>query len=96
MRTVSEELYYNHASLQHNISDHEDFRPRTIQQREVVNTLKGRPSGFLGFESASRAQTGKGEGYFNLVAPKKAARKAMKAKVHDIIARGGATPRRRQ
>jgi hypothetical protein len=47
--------------------------------------------GFLGFD-LRRVRKRKGEGHFLLMTPKKKARKAIKAKIRDTIARGGATP----
>lgn len=63
------------------------------EKTEVVNTLNGDAFGFLGFD-LRRVRRQSGEGYFILMTPKKKARKAVKAKVCDIIARGGATPAR--
>ena len=57
----------------------------------MVNTLNGEAFGFLGFD-LRRVRKRKGEGHFILMTPKKKARKAIKAKVRDIIAHGGATP----
>jgi RNA-directed DNA polymerase len=61
------------------------------EKTKVVNTLKGEAFGFLGFDLRRVRKQG-GNGYFILMTPKKKARKAVKAKVRDIIARGGATP----
>jgi group II intron reverse transcriptase/maturase len=61
------------------------------EKTKVVNTLKGEAFGFLGFDLRRVRKQG-GDGYFILMTPKKKARKAVKAKVRDIIARGGATP----
>jgi len=61
------------------------------EKTKVVNTLNGEAFGFLGFD-LRRVRKRKGEGYFVLMTPKKKARKAIKAKIRDIIARGGATP----
>jgi RNA-directed DNA polymerase len=61
------------------------------EKTKVVNTLKGEAFGFLGFDLRRVRKPG-GDGYFILMTPKKKARKAVKAKVRDIIARGGATP----
>ena len=62
-----------------------------VEKTKMVNTLKGEAFGFLGFD---RRRVGKrnGEGHFILMTPKKKARKAVKAKVRDIIKGGGATP----
>ena len=61
------------------------------EKTKLVNTLKGEEFGFLGFD-LRRVRKRSGDGYFILMTPKKKARKAVKAKIRDIIARGGATP----
>jgi RNA-directed DNA polymerase len=61
------------------------------EKTKLVNTLNGEAFGFLGFDLRRVRKRG-GEGYFILLTPKKKARKAIKAKIRDIIARGGATP----
>jgi group II intron reverse transcriptase/maturase len=61
------------------------------EKTKVVNTLNGEAFGFLGFD-LRRVRKRKGEGHFLLITPKKKARKAIKAKIRDTIARGGATP----
>jgi group II intron reverse transcriptase/maturase len=61
------------------------------EKTKLVNTLKGEAFGFLGFDLRRVRKRG-GDGYFILMTPKKKARKAVKAKIRDIIARGGATP----
>jgi RNA-directed DNA polymerase len=61
------------------------------EKTKLVNTLNGEAFGFLGFD-LRRVRQQSGEGYFILMTPKKKARKAIKAKIRDIIARGGATP----
>src|ERR1700732_1820125 len=61
------------------------------EKTKLVNTLKGEAFGFLGFD-LRRVRKRNGEGYFVLMTPKKKARKAVKAKIRDIIRRGGATP----
>jgi group II intron reverse transcriptase/maturase len=61
------------------------------KKTRVVNTLKGEAFGFLGFD-LRRARTRRGTGYFILMTPKKKACKAIRAKIRDVIARGGATP----
>jgi len=61
------------------------------EKTKVVNTLNGEAFGFLGFD-LRRVRKRKGEGHFLLMTPKKKARKAIKAKIRDIIAHGGATP----
>ena len=64
------------------------------EKTKVVDTLKGEAFGFLGFD-LRRVRKRKGTGYFILMTPKKKARKAIKAKIRDIIRRGGATPHAR-
>jgi RNA-directed DNA polymerase len=61
------------------------------EKTKMVNTLNGEAFGFLGFD-LRRVRKQSGEGYFILMTPKKKARQAVKAKIRDIIARGGATP----
>ena len=60
------------------------------EKTRLVNTLNGEAFGFLGFD-LRRVRKQSGDGHFILMTPKKKARKAIKAKVRDIIARGGAT-----
>lgn len=62
-----------------------------LEKTRMVNTLKGEAFGFLGFDLRRVRKPG-GDGHFILMTPKKKARKAIKAKVRDIVARGGATP----
>jgi group II intron reverse transcriptase/maturase len=62
-----------------------------LEKTRVVDTLRGEAFGFLGFD-LRRVRKHDGDGYFILMTPKKKARNAVKAKVRDIIARGGATP----
>jgi RNA-directed DNA polymerase len=62
-----------------------------LEKTRMVNTLRGEAFGFLGFD-LRRVRKRSGEGHFILMTPKKKARQAVKAKVRDIIARGGATP----
>jgi len=62
-----------------------------LEKTRMVNTLRGEAFGFLGFD-LRRVRKQSGDGYFILMTPRKKARKAVKAKVRDIIARGGATP----
>ena len=62
-----------------------------LEKTKMVNTLNGEAFGFLGFD-LRRVRKQSGAGHFILMTPKKKARKAVKAKVRDIIARGGATP----
>jgi len=62
-----------------------------LEKTKVVDTLKGEAFGFLGFD-LRRVRKQSGGGHFILMTPKKKARKAVKAKVRDIIVRGGASP----
>ena len=62
-----------------------------LEKTKMVNTLRGEAFGFLGFD-LRRVRKQDGDGYFILMTPKKKARKAVKAKVRDIIAGGGAAP----
>jgi len=56
----------------------------------IVNTLKGGSFGFLGFDFR-RVPKKEGNGHLILMTPKKKARKAVKAKIRDIIRNSGAT-----
>ena len=61
------------------------------EKTKVVDTLKGEAFGFLGFD-LRRVRKRKGNGHYLQLTPKKKARKAIKAKVRDIIRQGGALP----
>jgi RNA-directed DNA polymerase len=61
------------------------------EKTKVVDMLNGESFGFLGFD-LRRARKSSGRGYFILMTPKKKARTAIKARIRDIIRRGGATP----
>jgi RNA-directed DNA polymerase len=61
------------------------------EKTKVVDTLKGEAFGFLGFD-LRRARKHEGDGYYLQMTPKKKARKAIKAKIRDIIRLGGAMP----
>ncbi len=61
------------------------------EKTKVVDTLNGEAFGFLGFD-LRRTRKRKGNGYYIQMTPKKKARKAIKAKVRDIIQHSGATP----
>ena len=61
------------------------------EKTKLVNLLKGEAFGFLGFD-LRRVSKREGNGYLILMTPKKKARQAVKAKIRDIIRRGGATP----
>jgi RNA-directed DNA polymerase len=56
----------------------------------IVNTLKGEAFGFLGFD-LRRVPKKSNMGHFILMTPKKKARKAVKARIRDIIRNSGAT-----
>jgi hypothetical protein len=59
------------------------------EKTKIVDTLKGDAFGFLGFD-LRRVRKRKKAGYYVYMTPKKKARKAIKAKIRDIIAAGGA------
>lgn len=61
------------------------------EKTQVVDTLKGEAFGFLGFD-LRRVRKPQGADYFILMTPKKKARKAIKAKIREIIRTGGALP----
>ena len=61
------------------------------EKTRMVDMLNGEAFGFLGFD-LRRVRKRKGNGYFLQMTPKKKARKAIKAKVCDIIQHSGATP----
>jgi hypothetical protein len=61
------------------------------EKTKVVNTLNGEAFSFLGFDFR-RVPKKEGNGYFILMTPKKQARKAVKAKIREIIRHGGSTP----
>ena len=58
------------------------------EKTQVVNLLKGEAFGFLGFD-LRRVRNRSGQGYFIQMTPKKKARKAIKAKIREIIRYGG-------
>jgi len=64
-----------------------------LKKTKVVDLLRGEAFGFPGFDPR-RVREQSGDGYFLLMTPEKKARKAVKAKVRDIIAGAGATPAR--
>jgi group II intron reverse transcriptase/maturase len=74
---------------------HEHLAPLGVtlnaEKTKVVNTLDGEAFGFLGFE-LRRVPKRKNSGYFIQMTPKKKARSAIKAKIRDLIRKGGATP----
>ena len=57
----------------------------------MVDMLKGEAFGFLGFD-LRRVHKRQKDGYTIQMTPKKKARKAVKAKIRDIIRSGGAIP----
>jgi RNA-directed DNA polymerase len=61
------------------------------EKTKLVNALRGEAFGFLGFD-LRRVPKRRGDGYFILMTPKKQARKAIKAKIRDLIRRAGALP----
>jgi group II intron reverse transcriptase/maturase len=61
------------------------------EKTKLVNALRGEAFGFLGFD-LRRVPKRQGDGYFILMTPKKQARKAIKAKIRDLIRRAGALP----
>jgi len=61
------------------------------EKTKMVDTLKGEAFGFLGFD-LRRVRKRERDGYYLQMTPKKKARKAIKAKIRDIIRHGGATP----
>jgi len=61
------------------------------EKTKVVDTLKGEAFGFLGFD-LRRVRKRERDGYYLQMTPKKKARKAIKAKIRDLIRHGGATP----
>lgn len=73
----------------------EQFEPLGVrlnrEKTQVVDLLKEEAFGFLGFD-LRRVRKRKGNGYYLHLSPKKKARKAVKAKIRDILAHGGTTP----
>src|SRR5487761_561671 len=73
----------------------EQFEPLGVElngeKTKVVDLLKGEAFGFLGFD-LRRVRKREGNGYYLHMSPTTKARKAVKAKVRDIIAHGGTTP----
>src|SRR3972149_11559905 len=61
------------------------------EKTKVVDTLQGDAFGFLGFD-LRRVYNRKGDRPFILITPKKKARRPIKAKIREIIRRGGASP----
>lgn len=61
------------------------------EKTKIVDTLKEEAFGFLGFDMRRVRKRAK-DGYYVHMTPKKKARKAIKAKIREIIARSGALP----
>ena len=59
------------------------------EKTKIVDTLKDDAFGFLGFD-LRRVRKREKAGYYVHMSPRKKARKAIKAKIRDIISRGGA------
>jgi RNA-directed DNA polymerase len=59
------------------------------EKTKIVDTLKDEAFGFLGFD-LRRVRKREKDGYLVLMTPKKKARKAIKAKIREIIVHGGA------
>ncbi len=74
---------------------HEQLAPLGVElnkeKTKMVDMLNGEAFGFLGFDLRS-VRKRKGNSYLLLMTPKKKARKAIKAKVRDIVRHSGATP----
>ena len=62
-----------------------------LEKTKVVNMLSGDSFGYLGFDFR-RVLNREKTRHFILLTPKKKARKAIKAKIREIIQYGGATP----
>ena len=62
-----------------------------LEKTKVVNTISGESFGYLGFD-IRRVLNREKNRHFILLTPKKKARKAIKAKIREIIQHGGATP----
>jgi RNA-directed DNA polymerase len=61
------------------------------EKTKVVDTLSGEAFGFMGFD-LRRVLNREKSRYHILLTPRKKARKAIKAKIREIISHGGATP----
>ena len=61
------------------------------EKTKVVDTLSGEAFGFMGFD-IRRVLNREKSRYFFLLTPRKKARLAIKSKIREIIANGGATP----
>ena len=74
---------------------HEQLEPLGVtlntEKTKMVNTLRGEPFGFLGFE-LRRVPKATKSGHFLLITPKKKACLAVRAKIRESIRRGGSAP----
>lgn len=59
------------------------------EKTKIVDTLKDEAFGFLGFD-LRRVRKREEDGYFVLMTPRKKARKAIKARIRDMVANSGA------
>jgi len=59
------------------------------EKTKIVDTLKDEAFGFLGFD-LRRVRKREEDGYYVLMTPRKKARKAIKAKIRDMVANSGA------
>jgi len=62
-----------------------------LEKTKLVDLLQGEAFSFLGFD-LRRVAKRDAKGHFILITPKKQARKAIKAKIRELIRRGGALP----
>jgi RNA-directed DNA polymerase len=62
-----------------------------LEKTKVVDTIRGETFEFLGFEFR-RVRKRTGDGHFILLTPRKKARLALKARMRELLRRGGATP----
>lgn len=62
-----------------------------MEKTRMANVLKGESFSFLGFDFR-RVQNRSKTGYFILMTPKKKARKAVKARIRELIQNGGSKP----
>jgi RNA-directed DNA polymerase len=62
-----------------------------LEKTKVVDLLRGETFAFLGFEFR-RVRKRTGDDHFILLTPRKKARLALKARVRELLRRGGATP----
>ncbi len=62
-----------------------------MEKTQMVDLLRGEACEFLGFE-LRRVTNRAGNGHFILLTPRKKARRTLKARVREMLRRGGATP----